>query len=89
MKTTRATKAPTSITGLILWMRSHSIAWDSLTVGNVTISGSDLRLSESLPKPKAEDRPTKAPTIMDRYGAALMEDATKSDGMNSVVEEDE
>ena len=81
--------APKDIGGLILWLRKNAIAWDSLTVGNVTISGSDLRISESLPKAKVTDTPDKPATIQQRYGAALLEDATKSEGMNSVVEEDE
>ena len=81
--------ASTDLQKLILWARKNSVAWDSLTVGNVTISGSDLRLAESLPKPKATDAPAGPATIQQRYGAALLEDATKSEGMNSVVEEDE
>ena len=80
--------ASTDLQKLILWARKNSVAWDSLTVGNVTISGSDLRLSESLPKPKVTDVPPRAATIQQRYGAELLEDATQSQGMTSVVEED-
>lgn len=71
----------------ILWCRKNGIAWSSLTFGGIHIEGSDMLVADGLPKTKDEDRP--APhSIMQRYGAALLEEATKSEGMTSVVEED-
>lgn len=71
----------------ILWCRKNGISWTSLTFGSIHHEGSDMLAADGLPKPKVDDRPA-APSIQQRYGAALLEDATKSEGMTSVVEED-
>lgn len=70
----------------ILWCRKNGISWSSLTFGGIHMEGSDMLASDGLPKPKDERAP--APSIQQRYGAALLEEAGKSEGMTSVVEED-
>lgn len=81
--------AITDIQKLILWARKNAIAWDTLTVGNVTVNGGDMRASEGLPIASKSDTPTsRAANMYQRYGGAVLEVASQSEGMTSVVEED-
>jgi hypothetical protein len=76
---------------LILWARKQSIAWQTLTVGTITIDGSDMRQLESMPQPKALV-PAKRPDVYAKYGQAMLEQAADSDGIDeatSVVELDD
>ncbi len=71
---------------MILWCRKNGVAWDSLTVGGLTINGSDCRLAEGLPQQPATDS-ARVATMFQRYGGDLLAEAAKSPGMTSVVEE--
>ena len=69
---------------MLLWCRKNGIAFRTLTVGTLTIDGTDTRLAEDA-APPAEAAPRV--TMRDRYGAGFLREAAESEGMTSVVEE--
>lgn len=75
------------MTKLILWCRKQGITWNQLTVAGITIDGSDMKMTEGLPPPKDVVQPRKG--MFQTYGGPLLEQAADSEGMTSVVQEDE
>lgn len=75
-------------TKTVLWLRKNRVSWNQLTVGNITIDGTDLR-----PDGAAKDSSTpEAPrqTITEKYGVAyLTASAEPEDTMSPVVEQDD
>ena len=68
---------------MILWCRNNGIAWRTLTVGNLTIDGSDLKLAEEVKPAQAVARTS----IRSRYGAdVLMASSAEEEQGSSVVE---